>query len=73
LLIFPKFHPKLNKVYVLKRDIKLENILLDSKGKCKIADFGMSKILNEAEDRAKTFCGTILYMAPEVGCIIIYL
>lgn len=55
---------------VLHRDIKPENILLDSKGRVKIADFGIAKILNEkggdmllTQSGAKL--GTAPYMAPE--------
>ena len=55
---------------VLHRDIKPENILLDSRGKVKIADFGIAKLVGElhAED-ARTLTGARLgtphYMAPE--------
>ena len=52
-----------NMVY---RDLKPENILLDSKGHVKLTDFGLSKILEDEEDKAFTLCGTPQYLAPEV-------
>ncbi|MBE7494202.1 MAG: protein kinase [Verrucomicrobiaceae bacterium] len=56
---------------VLHRDIKPENILLDSKGRVKIADFGIAKILDEKGGDAMLLTqsgaklGTAPYMAPE--------
>ncbi|WP_395738898.1 protein kinase domain-containing protein [Prosthecobacter sp.] len=56
---------------VLHRDIKPENVLLDSKGKVKIADFGIAKILDEKGDggmmltQSGAKLGTAPYMAPE--------
>src|SRR6202035_5891274 len=55
---------------VLHRDIKPENILLDTRGRVKIADFGLAKLLRrEALDMTLTLAGTTLgtlrYMAPE--------
>ena len=55
---------------VVHRDIKPENILLDKKGRVKIADFGIAKILGVTADKAsltgaKDVIGTPHYMAPE--------
>lgn len=56
---------------ILHRDIKPENVLIDSKGRVKIADFGIAKMIGEGDrqDITLTMQGSILgsphYMAPE--------
>ena len=54
---------------IVHRDIKPENILIDKKGRVKIADFGIAKILSGAPEADLTqtqgVVGTPNYMAPE--------
>src|SRR3569623_473495 len=51
---------------IIHRDIKTLNILVNSKGEIKIADFGAATIINEA-DKASTLSGTLAYMPPEMA------
>ncbi len=55
---------------IVHRDIKPENILIDKKGRVKITDFGIAKILGVSSGKAsltgaKDVVGTPHYMAPE--------
>lgn len=51
---------------VVHRDIKLENLLLDSLGCLKIADFGVAVVVKPAGRRLMEHCGTPSYIAPEI-------
>jgi tRNA A-37 threonylcarbamoyl transferase component Bud32 len=55
---------------VMHRDIKPENVLIDAKGRVKIADFGIARILGETSSEPRLTAsgaaiGTPQYMAPE--------
>ncbi len=53
---------------ITHRDIKPDNILISEMDplQVKLSDFGLSKCITDQETFLKTFCGTLLYCAPEI-------
>ena len=58
----------MHKNNVLYRDLKPENILLDSEGHIKICDFNLAKSNINNNSYAYSFCGSPLYLSPEMVC-----
>lgn len=52
--------------HILHRDLKAENVFLNKRNVVKLGDFGISKILDNTIDVAKTVVGTPSYLSPEL-------
>lgn len=49
---------------ILYRDLKLSNVILDSKGRCKLIDFGLSKRIKK--ERTASICGSPHALPPDI-------
>ena len=56
----------IHKHHIIYRDLKPENILLDSEGHIKICDFNLAKKDIYNKKRANSFCGSPMYLSPEM-------
>ncbi len=58
---------ELHKRNVIFRDLKSENIVLDSEGHIKLIDFGLAKEgVDHSQKGGRSFCGSLAYLAPEM-------
>ena len=56
----------IHKHHVVYRDLKPENILLDPYGHIKVCDFNLAKGGVSKQKRATSFCGSPMYLSPEM-------
>ena len=56
----------LHKNNIIFRDLKPDNVVIDKEGHALLTDFGLSRENIVGKEMAKSFCGSIAYLAPEM-------
>ena len=57
---------ELHKNNIIFRDLKPDNVVIDKEGHALLTDFGLSREGVVGQEIAKSFCGSIAYLAPEM-------